>query len=44
MTNVTDKVYRVGADDIDLAIGASSSLYGPPRMFGFSLEYKFGGG
>ncbi len=44
MTNVTDKVYRVGADDIDLAIGASSSLYGPPRMFGFSLESKFGGG
>jgi iron complex outermembrane receptor protein len=44
MTNVTDKVYRVGADDIDLAVGASSSLYGPPRMFGFSLEYTFGRG
>jgi iron complex outermembrane receptor protein len=44
MTNVTNKVYRVGADDIDLAVGASSSLYGPPRMFGVSLEYKFGSG
>jgi iron complex outermembrane receptor protein len=44
MTNVTNKVYRVGVDDIDEALGASSSLFGPPRMFGVSLEYKFGGG
>jgi iron complex outermembrane receptor protein len=43
MTNVTNKTYRVGAADVVNALGFLSSVYGPPRMFGFNVRYSFGG-
>jgi iron complex outermembrane receptor protein len=44
MTNVTNRVYRSGTDDVDGALGIAANWYGPPRMFGFSFKYKLGGG
>jgi iron complex outermembrane receptor protein len=46
MTNATDKVYRTGADDLmqNASLGINANIYAPPRMFGFSLKYHFGGG
>jgi iron complex outermembrane receptor protein len=43
MTNATNTVYRVGAADVVNALGFVSSVYGPPRMFGFNVRYSFGG-
>ena len=43
MTNVTDEIYRAGAADVVNALGFVSSIYGPPRMFGFNVRYSFGG-
>ena len=45
MTNVTDKLYRIGANDISQSgsLGVRGSIFAPPRMFGFSLKYRFGG-
>lgn len=44
-TNVTDKIYRLGSNDLAQAssVGVSSSVYGEPRMVGGSLRYRFGG-
>ncbi|MBV8785139.1 MAG: TonB-dependent receptor, partial [Mycobacterium sp.] len=44
MTNLTNQLYRIGSDDLSPAsqIGIASSIYGPPRMFGFGLKYRFG--
>ncbi|MGE0387201.1 MAG: TonB-dependent receptor [Gammaproteobacteria bacterium] len=44
MTNVTDEVYRVGTNDISYfgGIGHASDMFSEPRMWGFSLKYKFG--
>lgn len=42
VTNVTNKVYRVG--DFDFSnnlLGVVGSIYGPPRMFGGSVKWHF---
>jgi iron complex outermembrane receptor protein len=43
VTNATDKVYRAGTANITNSLGIAANLYGPPRMFGVSLKYRFGG-
>ncbi len=43
MTNVTDNVHAVGAVDVYPALGFDSLVYNPPRMYGVSLKYRFGG-
>jgi iron complex outermembrane recepter protein len=42
MTNVTDKVYRVGQYNDLVANGYITSFYGEPRMWGVQLRYRFG--
>jgi len=43
MSNVTDNVHVLGSVDVYPALGFSSLVYNPPRMYGFSLKYRFGG-
>ncbi len=44
MTNLTNKLYTISRSDLLSAsgVGASSRTYGAPRMFGFSVSYRFG--
>jgi iron complex outermembrane receptor protein len=42
MDNVTNRTYKVGADALLHLTGTSASIYGPPRMFGVELRYRFG--
>jgi iron complex outermembrane recepter protein len=42
MDNVTNRTYKVGADALLNETGTSASIYGPPRMFGIELRYRFG--
>ena len=44
MTNVTDKLYRTGTDDLTQrsSLGVRANIYAPPRMFGFAIKYRFG--
>jgi iron complex outermembrane receptor protein len=42
MTNVTNKVYRVGQYNDLVANGYITSFYGEPRMWGAQLRYRFG--
>jgi len=44
MTNVTNKLFRIGTNDLSQrsSLGTFGSIYGPPRMWGFSLKYRFG--
>ncbi|MBV9509391.1 MAG: hypothetical protein JO303_03810 [Caulobacteraceae bacterium] len=44
VTNATNKVYRIGADDSSYNLGTVANIYGEPRMVGGSLKYRFGGG
>jgi outer membrane protein OmpA-like peptidoglycan-associated protein len=41
MTNVTDNLHIVGVIPLETSAGFSSVAYNPPRMFGFSLKYRF---
>jgi iron complex outermembrane receptor protein len=41
MTNVTDNLHVVGVIPLETSAGFSSVSYNPPRMFGFSLKYRF---
>jgi len=41
MTNVTDNLHIVGVIPLQTTAGFSSVAYNPPRMFGFSLKYRF---
>lgn len=42
MTNATNKVYRISAyPGYNQAIGFTNSMYGEPRMYGFSMRYRF---
>jgi len=43
MTNVTDNTYVTGAYPIYVQLGFDALSYSAPRMFGFSLKYRFGG-
>lgn len=40
-TNVTNKVYRITNEDLYSTIGTATTGYGPPRMFGASIRYRF---
>jgi iron complex outermembrane receptor protein len=41
MTNVTDNLHVLGVIPLQTSAGFSSVSYNPPRMFGFSLKYRF---
>ncbi len=41
MTNATDNLHIVGIIPLNTSAGFSSVAYNPPRMFGFSLKYRF---
>jgi outer membrane protein OmpA-like peptidoglycan-associated protein len=41
ITNVTDNLHIVGVIPLQTSAGFSSVAYNPPRMFGFSLKYRF---
>ena len=41
MTNATDNLHIVGVIPLQTSAGFSSVAYNPPRMFGFSLKYRF---
>jgi iron complex outermembrane receptor protein len=43
MTNALDKTHVVGVFPIYSQLGFTSVVYNEPRMFGFSLKYRFGG-
>jgi len=43
MTNVTDDTHPTGAIAIYASLGFTSLTYNEPRMFGFSLKYRFNG-
>ena len=42
MTNATDNLHLTGIVPLLTVLGATSGAYNPPRMFGFSLKYRFG--
>jgi iron complex outermembrane receptor protein len=44
MTNALDKTHVVGVFPIYAQLGFTSVVYNEPRMFGFSLKYRFGPG
>jgi iron complex outermembrane receptor protein len=41
MTNATNNLHIVGIIPLNTSTGFSSVAYNPPRMFGFSLKYRF---
>ena len=41
MTNVTNNLHIVGEIPLMTSLGFSSAAYNPPRMFGFSVKYRF---
>jgi len=41
MTNVTNNIHVVGVIPLSTSAGFSSVAYNPPRMFGFSLKYRW---
>ncbi len=41
MTNATDNLHIVGEIPLLTSLGFSSVAYNPPRMYGFSLKYRF---
>jgi len=45
MTNVANTLYLVGDNSLshNASVGTSANIWGPPRMFGFSMRYTFGG-
>jgi iron complex outermembrane receptor protein len=44
VNNATDKTYRAASQDLShrATIGIRSAVYGPPRLYGLSVRYKFG--
>jgi len=43
ITNLTDNLHIVGEIPLWTSLGFSSVAYNPPRMFGFTLKYRFDG-
>lgn len=41
VTNLTDKYYRIGANDFTEAFGVAEYYLAPPRQWGLSLAYRF---
>jgi iron complex outermembrane receptor protein len=44
VTNLTNKTYRIGTNDLTQrsSLGVRGDIYAAPRMWGFSLKYRFG--
>lgn len=42
MTNATNNLYMTGVVPLMTTLGIASAAYNPPRMYGFSLKYRFG--
>ncbi len=42
VTNLTDNTHVTGIQAIYTTLGFTSAAYNPPRMFGFSVKYRFG--
>jgi iron complex outermembrane receptor protein len=42
MTNATDNLYLTGATPLITVLGITGGSYSAPRMYGFSLKYRFG--
>jgi iron complex outermembrane receptor protein len=42
MTNALDKTYQSGGVALGGQLGTQAFTYGEPRMFGFSVKYRFG--
>ena len=42
MTNATGNLYLTGVVPLTTTLGITSGAYDPPRMYGFSLKYRFG--
>jgi iron complex outermembrane receptor protein len=42
VTNLTDNVHLTGLQTIYTTLGFTSGAYNAPRMFGFSVKYRFG--
>jgi len=42
VNNLTNKLYRVSANNVSSSSFVQSSLYGEPRMYGLKLRYSFG--
>ncbi len=42
VNNAADKKYKVSANALEHLIGTTASIYGPPRMWGFELRWRFG--
>jgi iron complex outermembrane receptor protein len=43
VTNLTDNTHITGLQTIYTTLGFTSAAYNAPRMFGFSVKYRFGG-
>jgi iron complex outermembrane receptor protein len=43
MTNAADNVHRLGSFTVFTSVGTVADIYNEPRIFGFSLKYRFGG-
>jgi iron complex outermembrane receptor protein len=43
VTNLTDNTHITGLQAIYTTLGFASESFNPPRMFGFSVKYRFGG-
>jgi len=43
VSNLTDNTHITGITALYTSIGFTSATYNAPRMFGFSLKYRFGG-
>jgi iron complex outermembrane receptor protein len=41
-TNLKDKLYRSGSNNLSGNVGFASYFYGEPRMYGATLKYRFG--
>jgi iron complex outermembrane receptor protein len=41
VTNLTDNLHATGIQTIYTTLGFTSAAYNPPRMFGFSIKYRF---
>jgi iron complex outermembrane receptor protein len=43
VSNLTDNTHIVGEQTLYTALGFTAASYNPPRMFGFSVKYRFKG-
>jgi outer membrane protein OmpA-like peptidoglycan-associated protein len=43
MTNAMDGLHRLGSFTVYTSVGTVADIYNEPRMYGFSLKYRFGG-